>query len=495
MKKVFRLLLLASASIISSIYLYAQEIPQDSLYLSQTPPGSTPQIFNLSVTSGHRACERIAITSDGKEIYYGELNTYPPSSYRIRCFKYQDNKWQGPFNVFEGYIAPSLSINDSIIYMQNNIFYTYYSIRTNSGWSVPAKLLSSNQRMHYFQRTALYNSYASSYYEGSPSDGNISRVIVVNQDTILQSLGIPLNSSSQENDFYISRDESYMFFSKNVSGGAGDIYLSFKKENGNWTNPKKLGAPINIPGASWEYGQFVSNDKYLFYTSGGTSMSSYYTYWVKIDELLDSLRLTNFTPYLYYPIPNQSGLTGQSFTYIVSDTTFIDDDGNNTLTYFATLSNGNPLPSWLSFDPSTQTFSGTPTEAISINVKVTVMDNANESASCIFAINIIVTGLKNDDEQIPEEINLYQNFPNPFNPSTVISYQLPISSDVVLKVFDILGNEVATLVDEYELAGSYKVEFSGNGHSDLVRNLPSGVYFYQLKAGSFIETKKMILLE
>lgn len=107
----------------------------------------------------------------------------------------------GTFNVFEGFIAPSFSINDSIIYMQNNIFYTYYSIRTDSGWSVPAKLLSGNQRMHYFQSTNLNNSFASSYYEGSPLDGNISRVIVVNQDTILQSLGIPLNSSLQENDF------------------------------------------------------------------------------------------------------------------------------------------------------------------------------------------------------------------------------------------------------------------------------------------------------
>ena len=104
---------------------------------------------------------------------------------------------------------------------------------------MPAKLLSSNQRMHYFQRTNLNNSYASSYYEGSPTDGNISKVIVVNQDTILQSLGIPLNSSAQENDFYIAPDESYIFFSKNVTGGAGDIYLSFKKDNGRWTNPKK----------------------------------------------------------------------------------------------------------------------------------------------------------------------------------------------------------------------------------------------------------------
>ena len=489
MKKVFKLLIVILIMVTSPFSLFAQPIPEDSLFLGQTPPGSEPQIFNLAVTNGHRACERIAITSDGKEIYYGELNTYPPSSYRVRCLKYQDNNWQGPFNVFEGYIAPKLSINDSIIYMQNNIFYTYFSIRTETGWSEPAKLLSSNQRMHYFQRTVLNNSYASSYYEGSPSDGNISKVIVVNQDTILQSLGIPLNSSAQENDFYIASDESYIFFSKNVTGGAGDIYLSFKKENGKWTNPKKLGEPINKPGYNWEYGMFVSKDgKYLFYTSGGTTMSSYFTYWVKIDDLLDSLRLTNFAPYLNCQIPDQSAITGQLFTYTVPDTTFIDDDGNNTLTYSASLYNGNPLPAWLSFDPATQSFTGTPTEGANISVKLKVIDGANESASCTFAINIIITGLEDGDEQIPGEINLYQNYPNPFNPTTTIEFTIPRSEYVSLKIYDSLGKEVKDIFSGNLHAGNHKFEF------DAV-NISSGVYFYVLKTSTFCEQMKMIVLK
>jgi dienelactone hydrolase len=83
---------------------------------------------------------------------------------------------------------------------------------------------------------------------------------------------------------------------------------------------------------------------------------------------------------------------------------------------------------------------------------------------------------------------LGQNYPNPFNPSTVISYQLPVNGNVTLKIFDVLGNEVATLVDEYKPAGSYEVEFSANG-------LTSGMYFYTLKAGNFVETKKMLLLK
>ncbi len=91
------------------------------------------------------------------------------------------------------------------------------------------------------------------------------------------------------------------------------------------------------------------------------------------------------------------------------------------------------------------------------------------------------------------EFYLGQNYPNPFNPTTVIGYQLLVNGNVSLKVYDVLGNEVATLVDEYKPAGDYEVKFStlsGEG-----RNLTSGVYFYQMKAGKYIETKKMLLLK
>ena len=101
------------------------------------------------------------------------------------------------------------------------------------------------------------------------------------------------------------------------------------------------------------------------------------------------------------------------------------------------------------------------------------------------------------EETWPDKFELYQNYPNPFNPNTVIGYQLPVGGDVMLRVFDVLGNEVATLVDEYKPAGSYKVEF--NSHSGLpsgeVRNLPSGIYFYRLKAGNYVGTKKMVLIK
>jgi hypothetical protein len=101
--------------------------------------------------------------------------------------------------------------------------------------------------------------------------------------------------------------------------------------------------------------------------------------------------------------------------------------------------------------------------------------------------NNIAVSVENKD-QIPTQYSLNQNYPNPFNPNTTINYQLVSGSYISLKVYDILGNIVAILVDEEKPAGSYEVSFNAS-------QLSSGIYFYKLKAGSFVETKKMILMK
>jgi hypothetical protein len=111
-------------------------------------------------------------------------------------------------------------------------------------------------------------------------------------------------------------------------------------------------------------------------------------------------------------------------------------------------------------------------------------------------ITIVLADIGNNlMEATPHSYNLENNYPNPFNPSTKISWQSPVSGWQTLKVYDLLGNLVATLIDEYKPAGNYEVEFNTDSHSGKVRNLPSGVYFYQLNCGSFSETKKMLLLK
>jgi Secretion system C-terminal sorting domain len=106
------------------------------------------------------------------------------------------------------------------------------------------------------------------------------------------------------------------------------------------------------------------------------------------------------------------------------------------------------------------------------------------------------TDVKNNYTKIPKIFNLNQNYPNPFNPTTTINYSIaPVedlnfasSTNVQLKIFDILGNEITTLVNEEKTAGNYSIRWNAE-------NLPSGVYFYRLQAGSYTAMKKMTLLK
>ncbi|MDP3683295.1 MAG: CotH kinase family protein, partial [Ignavibacteria bacterium] len=107
--------------------------------------------------------------------------------------------------------------------------------------------------------------------------------------------------------------------------------------------------------------------------------------------------------------------------------------------------------------------------------------------------NDVFSDVKKEDFK-PKTFYLCQNYPNPFNPSTIISYQLPEYGKVTLMVYDVLGNEIATLVNEEKPAGSYNYEL-GSATGGRNYEWSSGVYFYQLRAGSFLQTRKMIFLK
>ena len=98
-----------------------------------------------------------------------------------------------------------------------------------------------------------------------------------------------------------------------------------------------------------------------------------------------------------------------------------------------------------------------------------------------------VTGI-HQVKSVPRSFALFQNYPNPFNPTTVISYQLSAVSHVTLKIYDVLGREVGTLVNEVQKVGIYEVTFDGS-------RLASGVYFYRLVAGGFVSVRKLVLVK
>jgi hypothetical protein len=97
-------------------------------------------------------------------------------------------------------------------------------------------------------------------------------------------------------------------------------------------------------------------------------------------------------------------------------------------------------------------------------------------------------GISGNEYEIPKEYKLEQNYPNPFNPGTKINYSIPKAGLITLKVYDMLGKEVSTLVNENKNAGNYTIVFNGG-------NLSSGIYFYKLSSGDFTQTKKMLLIK
>ncbi|MFA7421904.1 MAG: aryl-sulfate sulfotransferase [Melioribacteraceae bacterium] len=114
----------------------------------------------------------------------------------------------------------------------------------------------------------------------------------------------------------------------------------------------------------------------------------------------------------------------------------------------------------------------------------------NYNSITIPMVGKISTGISLNEREVPNDFKLEQNYPNPFNPETTISYKVQAASKVSLKVYDVLGREVATLVDEYKQAGSHNCKLRiVNGE------LSSGIYFYRLQSGSYCETKKFVLMK
>ncbi len=161
------------------------------------------------------------------------------------------------------------------------------------------------------------------------------------------------------------------------------------------------------------------------------------------------------------------------------------------------VSSGPLLPDFQNTGKWYEFFTGDSLNVTDVNMLITLQPGEYRlyTSKKIPKASDIITGI-NEQKIIPTEFKLEQNYPNPFNPTTVISYQLAVDSYVTLKVYDLLGREVSTLVNEYQPAGVHNSQFA-------IRNLPagrqgsqlsSGIYFYRLQAGNFIETKKMILL-
>jgi hypothetical protein len=129
-----------------------------------------------------------------------------------------------------------------------------------------------------------------------------------------------------------------------------------------------------------------------------------------------------------------------------------------------------------------------PLDQDNLYYKLTAVDNQGNESMPSEELHVSLTGVTDNRQFTIDNYKLYQNYPNPFNPTTKIKYQLPEISKVKLIVYDVLGREIRTLVNEEKPAGTYEVEFDGKG-------LPSSVYIYRIETGKFSDTKKIVLLK
>lgn len=181
-----------------------------------------------------------------------------------------------------------------------------------------------------------------------------------------------------------------------------------------------------------------------------------------------------------------------------SDACFVDatNDGTNWTTL---LSINGAQFSWVQDSVRLNDFAGSGNKNVQIRFRM-VSDGAVEKAGIyiddieIFAEGLVASVESEESNTIPAEYSLSQNYPNPFNPSTIISYSLPEATIVTLRIYDVLGREVKTLVSEQQAAGTYRVNW--NGDNNLGSKVASGIYIYRIVAGaSYMQTKKMILLK
>ncbi len=157
------------------------------------------------------------------------------------------------------------------------------------------------------------------------------------------------------------------------------------------------------------------------------------------------------------------------------------------------LRSQNSIISWSAFDIGSAVSTGSNTSVGSLIgqtiIGTTQQGNTRIVSGFSFNIALIPTSVNAESKPISTtRFGLAQNYPNPFNPSTVISYQLPLNSMVTLKVYDVLGREIKTIVNERQSVGSHNVTFN-------IGDLPTGVYLYRLQAGTYSETKKLLLLK
>jgi hypothetical protein len=292
-------------------------------------------------------------------------------------------------------------------------------------------------------------------------------------------------------------DNSPALFLKTTDRGANWIsvnknYLMGALSNNGWGNVDFLNLNYGYFSAS----RSLASDPHVIYktTDGGTTWESTNKFYMTVVKFYDTNIgvMSNYaTQYRTIDGLNTMDSVGRFYSK-VTDIEFLPSDPSKVFyleknNLFLSSDTGKTWQTVLNSAPENPAtgLSGTDMVFIDNNHCWLLCDggrvyyNAN--------INSIVTGVEQEENILPEKYLLEQNYPNPFNPTTVIKFQLPEAGFVTLKVYDMLGREIKTLVNENKNSGSFSYRFDASG-------LASGVYLYELKVNDFVKVKKLVLL-
>ena len=312
------------------------------------------------------------------------------------------------------------------------------------------------------------------------ADGNLEEWIGFPQINIIKSegTGLLVEGGKFDGDMdismlaYLAVDKDYLYFGADV---IDDIY-SYKKRSDPWMNDA-----VNL-----YLGLFDSHNTYFYnYSSGATPHYSF---------LFDEEKVSCYnSDSLLFPGANYYFGQKSSHGYIIeAKISFVDIAQKRNYNYFGTDNVFHPVEGMkIPID-----FSINDADATGSRELVFCYSPYNEDDSWLHPWRWLWTwigdkmtvGVDEVANNVIANFNLVQNYPNPFNPSTTINYQIPTTSFVTLKVYDVLGNEVETLLNEEKSAGVYKIDFNGS-------KLASGIYFYTLRANNFVQNRKMILIK
>jgi hypothetical protein len=292
----------------------------------------------------------------------------------------------------------------------------------------------------------------------NPENNNVEVTAVINSADKSEEYTIPMSDEGSHNDS-TAGDRVY--------GGSWSV-----PEGENWYT-------VSIKTTSLNSGYYnVSSDQQSFTTIGPVGLSSY--------EIVERDTLVNPNDFLRVQYTAQNnGLTDTVFD-ISSKTRCLDPCAQIIAFSDPTYGHLAPGESSVASRPITIRFDEACTVPQNMMLAVDIFSENILLWSDTISLEI-VSGITKDFTKLPEKFLLRQNYPNPFNPVTVINYELAITDNVELVIYNMLGEKVSTLVSKRQSAGTYKVEWDAS-------NFSSGVYYYRLHAGQFVDVKKMILL-